>query len=128
MLDIVDGATKKELWKAEAENMSLGRADRACAGRHHHSVQGNSEQSQQEETEIGCTSRLFVRGTFAFDPEVIHYRVFGWLRMAGACCPVLRLIAAIFRVRHKALERTVFGIRLENPVGLAAGLDKDARV
>lgn len=65
---------------------------------------------------------------FAFDPEVIHHRVFGWLRMAGTLPGMTQLISAVFRVRHKSLERTVFGIRFENPVGLAAGLDKDARV
>lgn len=65
---------------------------------------------------------------FAFDPETIHHRIFGLLRVVGALPGGTQLIAAAFQRKHRALERTVFGIRFENPVGLAAGLDKDARV
>jgi len=35
------------------------------------------------------------------------------------------LVRSIFRVRNKKLEREVFGLKFENPVGLAAGFDKD---
>lgn len=38
------------------------------------------------------------------------------------------LIRAIYAVDDKRLERTVFGITFKNPVGLAAGLDKDAKL
>jgi dihydroorotate dehydrogenase len=34
---------------------------------------------------------------------------------------------AAFSVKHKSLERTLWGITFPNPVGLAAGFDKDAR-
>jgi dihydroorotate dehydrogenase len=33
----------------------------------------------------------------------------------------------MFHYRHPSLEREVFGIRFENPVGLAAGFDKEAQ-
>jgi len=65
---------------------------------------------------------------FSVDPERIHHLVLGSLRVAGRLPGMTRLMSAIFRYKHKPLERTVFGIRFANPVGLAAGLDKDARV
>ena len=65
---------------------------------------------------------------FSVDPEKIHHRVFGSLRVAGRLPGMTQLMSALFQFEHKALERTVFGIRFPNPVGLAAGLDKDARV
>src|SRR5690606_29284326 len=34
----------------------------------------------------------------------------------------------VFLVRRRKLERTVFGLRFPNPVGLAAGLDKNAEL
>ncbi len=38
------------------------------------------------------------------------------------------ITSAIYRVEDKKLERTVFGLHFSNPVGLAAGFDKDARL
>ncbi len=38
------------------------------------------------------------------------------------------LLRNIFTVTDKKLERTLFGIQFSNPVGLAAGFDKDARL
>lgn len=34
----------------------------------------------------------------------------------------------MYTIRHSKLERTLFGIRFPNPVGLAAGFDKDAKI
>jgi hypothetical protein len=41
---------------------------------------------------------------------------------------VSMLINKIFTVQHPALHRKVFGIDFPNPVGLAAGFDKDAKL
>lgn len=38
-----------------------------------------------------------------------------------------QLLKKCFGYRHKSLARTVFGISFPNPVGLAAGFDKDAK-
>ena len=35
---------------------------------------------------------------------------------------------SFFKVRNSRLEREVFGLKFENPVGLAAGFDKDAKL
>jgi len=65
---------------------------------------------------------------FSIDPEVIHHRTFSLLRMGGQLPGLSALISSLFRFERKSLERTLFGIRFANPVGLAAGLDKDAKV
>ena len=38
------------------------------------------------------------------------------------------LIRSMYTIRHSKLERTLFGIRFPNTVGLAAGFDKDAKI
>ena len=57
---------------------------------------------------------------FLLDPERAHHLTFSLLKLPGAS-----LIAGITKPDPK-LKRTVFGIEFKNPVGLAAGLDKDA--
>ena len=41
---------------------------------------------------------------------------------------VMWLWRVIFKVKEVGLEREVFGIKFDNPVGLAAGFDKDAKL
>ncbi len=38
------------------------------------------------------------------------------------------IVGRMFTVSHPCLEREVFGMKFRNPVGLAAGLDKNAHV
>ena len=71
--------------------------------------------------------KLFIRPfLFLFDPEKIHYVTFSLIRFL---CKV-PLMAFVFRwiytIEDKRLERTLFGITFKNPVGLAAGFDKNA--
>lgn len=58
---------------------------------------------------------------FLLDPERMHHLAMGSLRMAG---PVAKAFSPKLDSR---LGRNVFGIRFPNPVGLAAGFDKNAR-
>lgn len=71
--------------------------------------------------------RHFIRPIlFLFDPEFIHhitFRLLGMLRLPG----IAGRLRSNYTVNDPALARTVFGIRFANPVGLAAGFDKDAR-
>jgi len=62
---------------------------------------------------------------FQCDPEWVHHKVFSWLTWATSL-GLLRLYKRLFAKEHPALERTVFGLHFKNPVGLAAGFDKDA--
>ena len=38
------------------------------------------------------------------------------------------LIRTLYQVNHPKLEKELFGIKFKNPVGLAAGFDKDAKL
>lgn len=63
---------------------------------------------------------------FLFPPEFIHHVTFKILKLAGYIPGLNTLIRNLFSVRDSTLERTLFGITFPNPVGLAAGFDKDA--
>lgn len=71
--------------------------------------------------------KVFIRPfLFLFDPESIHYFTINVLKLAFWIPGIRALISSICTVTDPRLEREVFGIRFPNPVGLAAGFDKDA--
>ncbi|SKC45278.1 quinone-dependent dihydroorotate dehydrogenase [Ohtaekwangia koreensis] len=73
--------------------------------------------------------KLFVRPLlFLVDPEKIHHLVFTTLRIIGRIPGGKALLHALFGFEDPQLERVIFGLRFKNPVGLAAGFDKDARL
>lgn len=63
---------------------------------------------------------------FQFDPEKVHYFTFSAIRFIHKIPGVSALIRAFFKVNDERLEREVFGLKFSNPVGLAAGFDKNA--
>jgi len=65
---------------------------------------------------------------FLFQPEKIHHVVFRTLKLSIKFPGVKRLLKSIYVLKDKELEREVFGIKFPNPVGLAAGFDKEARL
>lgn len=73
--------------------------------------------------------RLFIRPLlFLFDPESVHYFVVSLLKLAYKVPGIGRMIGLYYSVNDKELERTVFGLKFKNPVGLAAGFDKNAEI
>ena len=62
---------------------------------------------------------------FRFDPEKIHYFVTGALQSAQKVWGLPKLLKAVFKLEHPSLEKEVFGLKFKNPVGLAAGFDKN---
>jgi dihydroorotate dehydrogenase len=64
---------------------------------------------------------------FRLEPERVHDLVMGGLEVAGRVSPLLALLGAMYRVQDRRLETECFGLRFPNPVGLAAGMDKNAR-
>jgi len=61
---------------------------------------------------------------FKFDPEEVHHFTFSILKN-------FRFLTKLFLPKpifDKRLEREVFGLKFKNPVGLAAGFDKDAKL
>lgn len=65
---------------------------------------------------------------FLFDPEKIHHWVFGTLKFFFRIPGVPAIFRGLFLVKDKRLETKVFGLTFPNPVGLAAGFDKDAKL
>lgn len=63
---------------------------------------------------------------FCFDPEKVHYFTFSIIRIISKIPGVSSIFRAIYVVDDKRLETEVFGLKFKNPVGLAAGFDKDA--
>lgn len=63
---------------------------------------------------------------FRFDPERIHNIVEKLLIIAQACPMVLESMANRFCFVDEALNQEICGLRFYNPVGLAAGFDKNA--
>lgn len=59
------------------------------------------------------------------DAEIAHERVLTLLTVLGYMPPLLWLLRQFWAVREARLEREVFGLRFPNPIGLAAGFDKD---
>jgi dihydroorotate dehydrogenase len=65
---------------------------------------------------------------FQFDPETIHHFSFRFLKIALSLPGAKALARAVFVKKAPTLEREVFGINFPNPVGLAAGFDKNAEL
>ncbi len=61
---------------------------------------------------------------FRFDPEKVHYFTFSVLKNF----PFAARLFLPKPVADPRLEREVFGLKFKNPVGLAAGFDKDAKM
>ncbi len=63
---------------------------------------------------------------FCFDPEKVHYFTFSLIRILSKIPGVSKLFRGLYVNNDKRLERNLFGITFKNPVGLAAGFDKNA--
>lgn len=65
---------------------------------------------------------------FLIDPERVHHLVFTLLKLKGSIPGFKSLFRALFSYQNSGLRRQILGLRFENPVGLAAGFDKDAKL
>ncbi|MGN6569307.1 MAG: quinone-dependent dihydroorotate dehydrogenase [Flavipsychrobacter sp.] len=64
---------------------------------------------------------------FSIQPEEVHHLVMKWLNRAYAIGISRQWMKKQFTVSAPSLQRTLWGITFPNPVGLAAGFDKDAK-
>tara|TARA_R110001592_G_scaffold36739_5_gene123342 strand:+ start:5533 stop:6576 length:1044 start_codon:yes stop_codon:yes gene_type:complete len=70
--------------------------------------------------------RLLIRPIlFLFDPEKVHYISFSTIKFLSKI-GLSGLFKSMFLIEDKRLERDLFGLKFKNPVGLAAGFDKNA--
>ncbi|MDB5114587.1 MAG: quinone-dependent dihydroorotate dehydrogenase [Mucilaginibacter sp.] len=65
---------------------------------------------------------------FLFDPEKVHYIVTRNLKRFNRFPGGAALSRALWDLKDKRLEKEVFGLQFKNPVGLAAGFDKNGEI
>lgn len=63
---------------------------------------------------------------FKFDPEKIHYKTTSMIRLILKIPGQKWMWEKMYRVKDDRLKRELFGLTFDNPVGLAAGFDKNA--
>jgi len=63
---------------------------------------------------------------FQFDPEKIHHFSFSMIKGMMKVPFIPGITKSIFKIENPVLERKLFGLTFKNPVGLAAGFDKNA--
>ena len=62
---------------------------------------------------------------FLFSPESVHHFIVIIIKIAFRLPGISTLIEKFFNVKHPGLQREFMGLKFENPVGLAAGFDKN---
>lgn len=67
--------------------------------------------------------RVFRPLLFRLDPETAHHLTLHLIRLVGALPPLGRLVRAMYSGPARRVQ--AFGLNFPNPVGLAAGYDKD---
>ena len=65
---------------------------------------------------------------FLFDPEKVHHLVFNLIKLIHLVPGVSFIIRGFYDFSHPKLTREIFGLSFRNPIGLAAGFDKDAKL
>ncbi|MCK4880625.1 MAG: quinone-dependent dihydroorotate dehydrogenase [Bacteroidales bacterium] len=65
---------------------------------------------------------------FLLSPETIHHLLILFLRIIFKIPGILPLVKRCYHVKNRSLETEFLGLHFSNPVGLAAGFDKNASV
>lgn len=65
---------------------------------------------------------------FFFGPERAHSVAVQMLRVVGHIPGAHWILRKIYAVEHPSLEREAFGMRFNNPIGVAAGFDRNAEI
>ena len=65
---------------------------------------------------------------FTLDAERVHEEVSGLMALAAPIPGAAAIISLLTGTGGEKLEKTVFGIKFSNPIGLAAGFDKDGKL
>jgi dihydroorotate dehydrogenase len=70
--------------------------------------------------------RLLKPFLFSLQPEKAHHFTFGMLKFGAKMPFMASILRSVYCKDHPKLKKKLFGLEFSNPVGLAAGLDKDA--
>lgn len=71
---------------------------------------------------------IFKKLFFRQDPEKVHDRIIKFGKLLGKSKLTKKIISLNFSYQNKVLEQRILGIKFKNPVGLAAGFDKNAEL
>ena len=63
---------------------------------------------------------------FLFDAELIHEFSVKFIKVFFNIPLTKTIIRRLFIINHRSLEKNLFGLKFKNPIGLAAGFDKNA--
>jgi dihydroorotate dehydrogenase len=69
---------------------------------------------------------LLRRLLFCFPTETVHHFSMNMMKMGCSVGPIRKSISNQFSPANGSLSKELFGLRFKNPVGLAAGFDKNA--
>jgi dihydroorotate dehydrogenase len=72
--------------------------------------------------------QIFKKILFQFDPERVHDFVIRNLKFFSKSKCFLKTVNFIFNYENKVLEQNILGLNFKNPIGLAAGFDKNAEL
>lgn len=73
--------------------------------------------------------KIFIRPLlFLFPAETVHHLSFKIITFLHAIPGMSALFRAFWSFEDSRLEKELFGLKFKNPVGLAAGFDKDAKL
>lgn len=73
--------------------------------------------------------KLFIKPIFfKFQPESVHHFVFNTVKIVMNIPILKNILSVMYTKKDKRLVTEVFGLKFPNPVGLAAGFDKDAKL
>ena len=64
---------------------------------------------------------------FTFPPEKAHKITLTLFSILTSIPIIGSVVRSFYKVEHPSLEQNIFGLNFKNPVGLAAGFDKDAK-
>jgi len=70
--------------------------------------------------------KLIAPFLFLFDPEKIHNLTFLCLKIIFKIPLIGYFVKYTYRIEDENLKRSIFGIEFPNPIGIAAGFDKNA--
>lgn len=71
---------------------------------------------------------IFKPIAFRLDPEFVHNRVMALGVFLSKFKVTQNIVRSLFAYKHSSLEQSLLGIKFKNPIGLAAGFDKNAEL
>lgn len=65
---------------------------------------------------------------FLLQPETIHYLIVNFLKIGFKVPGIACLVKKLYTIKHDSLKTSFLGMEFDNPVGFAAGFDKNAEI